>query len=91
MALDRGWRIVIRFAVAGFAVAFLTSVGYFWRPLRALGFFVLASPGIWFFPELAWHDTPNAVFLFFVAPILNSALYATFGALVAGITTNPKD
>jgi predicted membrane channel-forming protein YqfA (hemolysin III family) len=91
MALDKGWRIVIRFAVAGFAVAFLTGVGYFWRPLRVLGFLVLASPGIWFFPELAWHDRPSSVFLLVVAPVLNCALYAIFGALVAGLTTSSKD
>jgi len=91
MAFDKGWRIVIRFAVAGFAIAFLAAVGYVWRAFSALGILVVAAPGVWLFPEIAWHDGPNAIFLLIVAPILNSALYAIFGALVAGLTANSKN
>jgi hypothetical protein len=97
MALDRGWRIIIRFAFAGFVLGLLSesgivlaqfSVPLIWKIVAALA--TLLSPGAWMFPELAWGPASGWFKLAFVASA-NSVLYTILGAIIAGLSVKSGD
>jgi hypothetical protein len=94
MPLDKGWRIVIRFALMGLAAGF--TVGTFAALAshsNALVLLILFCPAMRFPPHFPWADAPIWL-LFTVIPIVNGVLYAIVGvivgALIAGLTGEPK-
>jgi hypothetical protein len=106
MVLDRGWRIIIRFASAGFALGVLAEGAFLvGRPNEAVGYVpimrvmyavvvglaTLLSPGVWMFPEIAWSEGADGWFKLAFAAIANSALYAILGAVIAGLTAKSGD
>jgi hypothetical protein len=97
MFLDRGWRIIIRFAFAGFVLGLLaeialafgqSNVPLTWKVVSGLA--TVLSPGAWMFPELAWGPSSGWFKLVFVASA-NSVLYAILGAIVSGLTAKSGD
>jgi hypothetical protein len=93
MALDRGWILIVRCAVTGFALAMTAAICMVVRAPAITGLLMVFSPGIWFFPELAFGDTFESWFLFGIAPVVNGALYALVGAVIAGLrrpTSKPR-
>ena len=105
IALDRGWRIIIRFASTGFALGVLAESAFvFGRPSDAVryvpvahvlyavvtGLATLLSPGVWMFPEIAWSDGADGWFKLAFAAIANSVLYTILGAVIAGLTSKSE-
>jgi hypothetical protein len=88
MHLDRGWHIIICFAFAGF---FLPVLAYC-LPRSVFSYLLIfASPGAWMFPELTMGDSLSKLFQVAFAAIANAVLYALAGALIAGLTSKPKE
>lgn len=85
MALGMRWRIVMRFAIAGFAIAFCAALCVVWEAPRALTvLFLFGSPAFRLFSRLQWGDGPSVDFFFIFLPAMNGVLYAVVGALVGG-------
>jgi hypothetical protein len=105
ISLDRGWRIIIRFASTGFALGVVAEGAFLiGRPQDAVGYLPIAhvlyvvvvglatllSPGVWMFPEIAWSEAADGWFKLAFAAIANSVLYAILGALIAGLTSKSE-
>jgi hypothetical protein len=87
MILDRGWHVIIRFAFAGFFLPVLAVC----LPRSVFSYFLFfASPGVWMFPELTLGDSVGKLFQVAFAAIANAVLYTLAGALIAGLTSKPK-
>lgn len=89
VALDRGWRVVIRFAFAGFALGVLTALTLLLKAPDIFMLLIPLCPAVWIIPHFDWTASP-AWFSFTYIPIVNSAPYAVLGALFAGLTDKTK-
>ncbi len=90
MALDRGWRFIFRFAIAGSLIAALAELSAFVHApsiIRIpLGLF---SPGIWFFPEITL-SSGTPVFSLAFGAVANGVLFTILGAIIVGVRGEPR-
>jgi hypothetical protein len=92
MAWDKVWNIVIRFAIAGFLIAEFATMSFTFKASNVItNLLTLASPGSWLVAHVLWSDAHRVLFLFVVFPIANGVVYATFGFVIAALTTKPKN
>jgi hypothetical protein len=86
MALDKGWRFILRFAVAGFLVAMSAAFCMVFHASNLItNLMILASPGIWLSPHEAWGTAFSVWLSFGFLAIANGVLYAIAGAAIVGL------
>jgi hypothetical protein len=91
MPLDRGGRIVFRFAITGFSLGVLAAFCIaMYVPSLAMSGFVIVCPGMLLaYPEawgVRWAMWTNLLLI----ALANAAVYSVVGAIIAGLTTKPK-
>jgi S-formylglutathione hydrolase FrmB len=91
MPLDRGWRIVVRFAIIGFSIgslaAFLIAT---YVPGLFATVFVIVCPGMLLtYPEM-WVVGWGKLLNLSMVVVVNTVIYTIVGAIIAGLTTKPK-
>jgi hypothetical protein len=90
MQLDRGWRIILRFAVTGFVATLVGALNFnLGGPGAVTGLLMFFSPGMWFLPVVPRGEALAVCLSLTFFPIVSGLSYALVGALIAGLTTKP--
>jgi hypothetical protein len=89
--MTRDWRLIFRFAVAGFVIATMAAFCMvFHAPNVITNLMILVSPGMWLFPAIAWGNVVATWFMFGFVAIANAVLYAIVGAVYVGLRRKPQ-